>query len=81
MDEAKLVTVIEGIVGTRTYLPIDVNESIIIFERKTYIHVFQGIGSIYGSTAPHSIANKLIKIMVMENRTYHPELLELINGV
>ena len=80
MDEAKLAAVIEGIVGTRTYLPIDANESILVFERKTYIHIFKGIESVFGSTAPHSIARKLISIMAKDNREYHPELLEKLNG-
>lgn len=80
MNEAKLAAVIEGIVGTRTYLPIDANESILVFERKTYIHIFKGIESIFGSTAPHSIARKLISIMAKDNREYHPELLEKLNG-
>lgn len=80
MNEAKLAAVIEGIVGTRTYLPIDANESILVFERKTYIHIFKGIESVYGSTAPHSIARKLISTMAKDNRDYHPELLEKLNG-
>lgn len=80
MDEHKLTQVIESLIGTRTYLPIDANESILVFERKTYIHIFKGIESIFGSTAPHSIARKLISIMAKDNREYHPELLEKLNG-
>lgn len=84
MNEAKLTAAIQGVVGTRTYLPIDSNESIIVFERKGYIHIFHGIHSVFGSSNAQSIARKLISIMDKPfndvKREYHPELLELISG-
>lgn len=81
MDEFKLAQVIAGIVGTRTYLPVDENEAILIFERKGYIHIFKGLESIFGSTAPISVAGKLIYIMGNDERKYHNELLEKLNGL
>ena len=79
MNEAKLAAVIEGIVGTRTYLPVDENEAILIFERKRYIHIFKGLESIFGSTAPIRVADKLISIMGNDERKYHNELLEKLS--
>ncbi len=81
MNEHKLTQVIEGIVGTRTYLPVDENEAILVFDRKGYIHIFKGINSIFGSTVPNSVARKLISIMGKNERTYHNELLEKLNGL
>lgn len=82
MNEAKLAAVIQGIVGTRTYLPIDANEGILVFERKGYIHIFHGLNSVFGACNPQSVARKIKSIMSKDQeRTYHPELLEKINGV
>ena len=81
MDEAKLAAAIKGIVGTRTYIPISESESIIVFERKDYIHVFRGLNSVFGSTSEEAVAHKVIRLMQEANLTYHPLLLEKINGL
>lgn len=79
MDILKLVKAIQGVVGTRTYLPIDSNESILVFERKGYIHIFRGLDSVCGSTTADYIATRIIELM--QEDEYHPELLEKLNNV
>lgn len=81
MDEQKLAQVIGGIVGTRTYLPISLNEGLIVLERKGYIHIIHSISSVFGSTNPNVVAEKLLTIVKENGLSYHPELLELINGL
>ena len=79
MDILKLIKAIQGVVGTRTYLPIDSNESILVFERKGYIHIFHGLNSVCGSTTADYIATRIIELM--QEDEYHPELLEKLNNV
>lgn len=79
MDIPKLIKAIQGVVGTRTYLPIDSNESILVFERKGYIYIFRGLGSVCGSTSADYIATRIIELM--QEDEYHPELLEKLNNV
>lgn len=81
MNEAKLAEVISGVVGTRTYLPISESESMLVFERKGYIHIFRGLRSVHGSRNPTTAARKVIELMSEANLTYHPILLEKINGL
>lgn len=77
MDSHKLAMVIQGMVGTRTYLPIDVSEAIIVFERKGYIHIIKGINSVFGSTSVVAVADKLLEYM--NKHTYHNKLLEKLS--
>lgn len=80
MDEHKLAQAVKGIVGTRTYLPISLQEGLFVMERKGYIHIFHGIHSTFGSTDENAIARKLLERVKENGLSYHPELLELING-
>lgn len=79
MNENKLSSIISELVGTRTYLPIDMNESILVFERNGYIHIFKYLGSVFGSTSAKAVAEKLI--FMMGESEYHELVQEKVNGL
>lgn len=77
----QLTKAIETIAGTRKYLPISENEGTIVFKRHNYFHLFIGLESRFGTPSAKNMAEKILEHKADYHHEYHPELLELINGL
>lgn len=74
-----ITTCIKDIKGTRKYLPIDDNESILVFERRGYFHIVKGVQSIYGSKSASDVVLNLITHMKRDGRVYHEDIIEKVS--
>lgn len=77
----QLTRAIETIAGTRKYLPISESEGTIVFKRHNYFHLFIGVESRFGTPSAKNMAEKILERRADFHYKYHPELLELINGL